>query len=112
MAKIATQLILGKKFREINIARLPSNLYAVKEAVFSFDKFMEVDPILGPEMRSTGGSIGIDSHFPMVFLKAAEGAGFHLPEEGRIFVSVPDEETQDHSDRRKTRANRLQLGCH
>jgi len=92
MAKIATQLILGKKLREINITQRPSNLYAVKEAVFSFDKFMEVDPILGPEMRSTGESIGIDSHFPMAFLKAAEGAGFHLPEEGRIFVSVPDED--------------------
>ena len=92
MAKIATQLILGKKLREINITQRPSNLYAVKEAVFSFDKFMEVDPILGPEMRSTGESIGIDRHFPMAFLKAAEGAGFHLPEEGRIFVSVPDED--------------------
>jgi carbamoyl-phosphate synthase large subunit len=92
LAKIATQLILGKKLREINITQRASNLYAVKEAVFSFDKFMEVDPILGPEMRSTGESIGIDSHFPMAFLKAAEGAGFHLPEEGRIFVSVPDED--------------------
>jgi len=92
LAKIATQLILGKKLREINIAGRPSNLYAVKEAVFSFDKFLEVDPILGPEMRSTGESIGIDRHFPMAFLKAAEGAGFHLPEEGRIFVSVPDED--------------------
>jgi carbamoyl-phosphate synthase large subunit len=92
LAKIATQLILGKKLREINIVPCPSNLYAVKEAVFSFDKFMEVDPILGPEMRSTGESIGIDSHFPLAFLKAAEGAGFHLPEEGRIFVSAPDED--------------------
>jgi carbamoyl-phosphate synthase large subunit len=92
LAKIATQLILGKKLREINIVRHPSNLYAVKEAVFSFDKFLEVDPILGPEMRSTGESIGIDRHFPLAFLKAAEGAGFHLPEMGRVFVSVSDED--------------------
>jgi carbamoyl-phosphate synthase large subunit len=92
LAKIATQLILGKKLREINIVRRPSNLYAVKEAVFSFDKFLEVDPILGPEMRSTGESIGIDRHFPLAFLKAAEGAGFHLPEVGRVFVSVSDED--------------------
>jgi carbamoyl-phosphate synthase large subunit len=92
MAKIATQLILGKKLKEINITQLPSNLYAVKEAVFSFDKFLEVDPILGPEMRSTGESIGIDAHFPLAFLKAAEGAGFHLPQEGRVFISVPDED--------------------
>ncbi|MCK4432000.1 MAG: carbamoyl-phosphate synthase large subunit [Candidatus Aminicenantes bacterium] len=92
LAKVATRLIMGEKLKEINISQNPSNLYAVKEAVFSFDKFLEVDPILGPEMRSTGESIGIDRHFPLAFLKAEEGAGFHLPQEGRIFVSVPDED--------------------
>lgn len=92
LAKIATRLIMGEKLKEINISQNPSNLYAVKEAVFSFDKFLEVDPILGPEMRSTGESIGIDRHFPLAFLKAEEGAGFHLPQEGRVFVSVPDED--------------------
>jgi len=92
LAKIATQLIMGEKLRDMNIIRHPLNLYAVKEAVFSFDKFMEVDPVLGPEMRSTGESIGIDTHFPLAFLKAEEGAGFHLPQEGNIFVSAPDED--------------------
>lgn len=92
LAKIATRLIMGEKLKEINISQNPSNLYAVKEAVFSFDKFLEVDPILGPEMRSTGESIGIDRHFPLAFLKAEEGAGFHLPQEGRVFVSVLDED--------------------
>jgi carbamoyl-phosphate synthase large subunit len=92
MAKIATRLIMGERLKEINFTQRPSNLYAVKEAVFSFDKFMEVDPVLGPEMRSTGESIGIDRHFPLAFLKAAEGAGFHLPQEGRVFVSTPDED--------------------
>jgi len=92
LAKIATQLIMGEKLRDMNITRHPLNLYAVKEAVFSFDKFMEVDPVLGPEMRSTGESIGIDTHFPLAFLKAQEGAGFHLPQEGNIFVSAPDED--------------------
>lgn len=92
LAKVATRLIMGEKLKEINISQNPSNLYAVKEAVFSFDKFLEVDPILGPEMRSTGESIGIDRHFPLAFLKAEEGAGFHLPQEGRVFVSVPDED--------------------
>ena len=92
MAKIATQLIMGEKLREMNIARHSTNLYAVKEAVFSFDKFLEVDPVLGPEMRSTGESIGIDTHFPLAFLKAEEGAGFHLPQKGRIFISAPDED--------------------
>ncbi len=92
LAKIATQIIMGKKLREIDITPCASDLYAVKEAVFSFDKFLEVDPILGPEMRSTGESIGIDTHFPLAFLKAEEGAGFHLPDEGRVFVSAPDED--------------------
>ncbi|TET72969.1 MAG: carbamoyl-phosphate synthase large subunit, partial [Candidatus Aminicenantes bacterium] len=92
LAKVATRLIMGEKLKEINISQNPSNLYAVKEAVFSFDKFLEVDPILGPEMRSTGESIGIDRHFPLAFLKAEEGAGFHLPQEGRVFVSVLDED--------------------
>jgi len=92
LAKVATQIIMGKKLREIDITPCVSDLYAVKEAVFSFDKFLEVDPILGPEMRSTGESIGIDTHFPLAFLKAEEGAGFHLPDEGRVFVSAPDED--------------------
>jgi carbamoyl-phosphate synthase large subunit len=92
LAKIATQIIMGKKLREIDITPCISDLYAVKEAVFSFDKFLEVDPILGPEMRSTGESIGIDTHFPLAFLKAEEGAGFRLPDEGRVFVSAPDED--------------------
>lgn len=92
LAKIATQIIMGKKLRDIDITPCASDLYAVKEAVFSFDKFLEVDPILGPEMRSTGESIGIDSHFPLAFLKAEEGAGFHLPDKGRVFISAPDED--------------------
>jgi len=75
-----------------NINRRHLSLYEVKEAVFSFDKFLEVDPILGPEMRSTGEFIGIDRYFPLAFLKAEEGAGFHLRRKGRVFVSVPDED--------------------
>jgi carbamoyl-phosphate synthase large subunit len=92
LAKIATRLIMGEKLKAMNINRRHLSLYAVKEAVFSFDKFLEVDPILGPEMRSTGESIGIDRSFPLAFLKAEEGAGFHLPQKGRVFVSVPDED--------------------
>jgi carbamoyl-phosphate synthase large subunit len=92
LAKIATRLVMGEKLKEINISPRPTDLYAVKEAVFSFDKFLEVDPVLGPEMRSTGESIGIDRHFPLAFLKAEEGAGFRLPLRGKVFVSVPDED--------------------
>jgi len=92
LAKIATRLIMGEKLKDIRIPQRPHGLYAVKEAVFSFDKFLEVDPILGPEMRSTGESIGIDREFPLAFIKSQEGAGFFLPQEGEIFVSVPDED--------------------
>ena len=92
LAKVATRLIMGEKLKDIKLPRRKLRLYAVKEAVFSFDKFLEVDPVLGPEMRSTGESIGIDREFPLAFLKSQEGAGFFLPREGEVFVSVPDED--------------------
>ena len=92
LAKIATRLIMGEKLKDIRIPSRRHSLYAVKEAVFSFDKFHEVDPILGPEMRSTGESIGIDRNFGLAFLKALEGAGFFLPRKGRVFISVTDED--------------------
>jgi len=92
LAKVATRLIMGEKLKNLKLPRRKLDLYAVKEAVFSFDKFLEVDPILGPEMRSTGESIGIDPEFPLAFLKSQEGAGFFLPQRGRIFVSVTDED--------------------
>jgi len=92
LAKVATRLIMGQKLRDMKLAPANHNLIAVKEAVFSFDKFHEVDPVLGPEMRSTGESIGIDRYFGLAFLKALEGAGFQLPKRGRVFVSVPDED--------------------
>jgi carbamoyl-phosphate synthase large subunit len=92
LAKVATRLIMGGRLKDLNLPRRKLGLYAVKEAVFSFDKFLEVDPVLGPEMRSTGESIGIDPEFPLAFLKSQEGAGFFLPPEGEVFVSVPDED--------------------
>jgi carbamoyl-phosphate synthase large subunit len=92
LAKIATRLIMGEKLKDIRLPQRKLDLYAVKEAVFSFDKFLEVDPVLGPEMRSTGESIGIDREFPLAFLKSQEGAGFFLPRGGEVFISVPDED--------------------
>ncbi len=92
LAKIATHLIMGEKLKKMNLQPSSHNLVAVKEAVFSFDKFHEVDPVLGPEMRSTGESIGLDRNFALAFLKAMEGAGFKLPATGQVFVSVPDED--------------------
>lgn len=62
--------------------------WAVKEAMFSFDRFQDTDPVLGPEMRSTGESVGIGASFGEAFAKASISAGTRLPREGRIFVSV------------------------
>ncbi|MFP4384166.1 MAG: carbamoyl-phosphate synthase large subunit [Spirochaetia bacterium] len=64
--------------------------WAVKEAMFSFDRFRDVDPVLGPEMRSTGEVIGIGSSFGEAFAKAQAAAGTRLPTRGRVFVSVND----------------------
>ncbi|MCV2865502.1 carbamoyl-phosphate synthase large subunit [Albidovulum sediminicola] len=64
--------------------------YSVKEAVMPFARFPGVDTILGPEMRSTGEVMGWDRSFPLAFLKAQMGAGTHLPEEGRVFLSIKD----------------------
>ncbi len=64
--------------------------FSVKEAVLPFARFPGVDTLLGPEMRSTGEVMGWDRSFPLAFLKAQMGAGVHLPEGGRVFVSVRD----------------------
>jgi carbamoyl-phosphate synthase large subunit len=64
--------------------------FSVKEAVLPFARFPGVDPVLGPEMRSTGEVMGWDRTFPLAFLKAQMGAGTHLPTEGRVFLSVRD----------------------
>jgi len=64
--------------------------FSVKEAVLPFARFPGVDTLLGPEMRSTGEVMGWDRNFPRAFLKAQMGAGTHLPESGRVFVSIKD----------------------
>ncbi|WP_370275141.1 carbamoyl-phosphate synthase large subunit [Pararhodobacter marinus] len=66
--------------------------FSVKEAVLPFARFPGVDTLLGPEMRSTGEVMGWDRSFALAFLKAQMGAGTHLPEEGRVFVSVRDDD--------------------
>jgi carbamoyl-phosphate synthase large subunit len=69
--------------------------FSVKEAVLPFARFPGVDPLLGPEMRSTGEVMGWDRTFPLAFLKAQMGAGTHLPEEGRVFLSIKDMDKTD-----------------
>ena len=77
--------------------------FSVKEAVLPFARFPGVDTLLGPEMRSTGEVMGWDRNFPRAFLKAQMGAGTHLPETGRVFVSVKEmDKTADLAEAART----------
>ncbi len=92
IAKIASEVMAGKKLMEYKNLDKKLNIYAVKEAVFPFNKFPEVDTILGPEMKSTGEAMGIDEDFGMAFAKSQMSAGNHLPTRGSAFISVKDED--------------------
>ncbi len=88
MARIATELMMGKKIVELDLKESPIAHYGVKEAVFPFQMFSEVDPVLGPEMRSTGEVLGIAEEFGLAFFKAQEGANQSLPLNGTVLMSV------------------------
>ncbi len=94
MARIATQLMLGKRLSELNVKSRKVKHFGVKEAVFPFDKMPEVDPILGPEMRSTGEVLGMADSYGMAFFKAQEAAKQELPVSGSVLMSIsnPDKE--------------------
>ena len=91
LAKIASKVILGKTLDELGISAeiMPTN-YAVKAPVFPFNKFRKVDPILGPEMKSTGEVMGRGDCFGEAYGKAIKGAGEIIPKDGNVFVSVKD----------------------
>ncbi|MFN4244974.1 MAG: carbamoyl-phosphate synthase large subunit [Brevinematia bacterium] len=74
-AKVATRTIIGHSLKDIGVKEPKLNYYAVKEVVLPFEKFPEVEPILGPEMKSTGEVMGIDKTFPMAYAKAEIAAG-------------------------------------
>jgi carbamoyl-phosphate synthase large subunit len=93
MARIATQIMLGKKLSELDLKprRIPH--FGVKEAVFPFPMFPEVDPILGPEMRSTGEVLGIADSFGLAFFKAQTAAQQLLPLDGAVLISLFSKDT-------------------
>ena len=95
MVRIATQLMLGKKMRTLNLSHKKIPHYGVKEAVFPFNMFHEVDPILGPEMRSTGEVLGMADSFELAFYKAQEAAQQQLPQEGTVLLSVTDPDKKE-----------------
>ncbi len=91
LAKLATKVMLGKSLEELGLTReIIPDYVSVKEAVLPFDRFPDVDTLLGPEMKSTGEVMGIDFDFGSAFSKAQMGAGQHLPAQGTVFISVQD----------------------
>tara|TARA_Y100001970_G_scaffold293661_1_gene442075 strand:- start:10854 stop:14057 length:3204 start_codon:yes stop_codon:yes gene_type:complete len=93
IAKIAAKVMSGSKLKDLGfLNEVKINHYCVKESVFPFIKFPDVDTILGPEMKSTGEAMGIDSHLPAAFAKAQISSGNILPLSGNAFVSVKDED--------------------
>ncbi|MCK4467205.1 MAG: carbamoyl-phosphate synthase large subunit, partial [Desulfobacterales bacterium] len=95
LAKFATKVMLGRSLRELGLTceRIPDHI-SVKEAVFPFDRFPDVDTLLGPEMKSTGEVMGIDSKFGSAYAKAQLGAGQNLPVSGAVFISVKDHDKE------------------
>jgi carbamoyl-phosphate synthase large subunit len=92
MARLATQIMLGKKLSELNIKPKAISHFGVKEAVFPFNMYPEVDPLLGPEMRSTGEVLGLAGSFGLAFFKSQEAAGQRLPKEGTVLITVSQRE--------------------
>ncbi|MFO8141617.1 MAG: carbamoyl-phosphate synthase large subunit, partial [Marinobacter sp.] len=91
LAAVAARVMSGKTLKELNFTReIVPTYYAVKESVFPFNKFPSVDPILGPEMKSTGEVMGLGDSFDEAFAKAALAIGERLPREGTAFISVRD----------------------
>ncbi|MDD3885504.1 MAG: carbamoyl-phosphate synthase large subunit, partial [Victivallaceae bacterium] len=94
LARIATRLMLGEKLSACAgmLKPHPRTYYGVKEAVFPFNMFPEVDPILGPEMRATGEVMGLATNFGMAYYKAQIAAGGQLPLSGKVLVTVSERE--------------------
>ena len=91
LAKVATWIMQGAKLKDFGLTKeINIDHVAVKESVFPFLKLPESDTVLGPEMKSTGESIGIDESYGMAFYKSQLSAGMDLPKEGKIFISVKE----------------------
>jgi len=95
LAKLATKAMLGDTLKDLGLEkeRIPSHV-SVKEAVLPFNRFPGADTLLGPEMKSTGEVMGIDTDFGIAYAKAQLGAGTNLPTSGSVFISVKDNDKQ------------------
>ena len=92
MARLATQIMLGKKLADLGLTSKNIPHFGVKEAVFPFNMFPEVDTLLGPEMRSTGEVLGMADSFGAAFFKAQEAAQQTLPLEGVVLITVSEKD--------------------
>jgi len=90
MARIATQILLGQKLPEFNLKKRTIRHYGVKEAVFPFNMFPTIDPLLGPEMRSTGEVLGMAGSYGMAFFKSQEATQSPLPVSGTVLITIAD----------------------
>jgi carbamoyl-phosphate synthase large subunit len=98
MVRLATQLMMGKRMNDLNLMHKKIPHYGVKEAVFPFNMFHEVDPVLGPEMRSTGEVLGMADSFEIAFHKAQEAAQQLLPQSGAVLLSISDPDKKEALD--------------
>src|SRR5690606_41511962 len=91
LSMIAARCMAGRTLAEPGATReIVPPYFSIKEAIFPFARFQGVDPILGPEMRSTGEVMGIGDTFPQAFARSLEAAGIRMPPPGKVFVSVRD----------------------
>ena len=100
MARYATRLMLGEKLSDLKLFQKKFSHFGAKESVFPFDKLHGVDPVLGPEMRSTGEVLGLSDSFALAFYKSQEAAGNFLPSEldpskgaGKVLISLTDKDS-------------------
>jgi carbamoyl-phosphate synthase large subunit len=90
MARIATQILLGQKLSDFGLKNRAIKHYGVKEAVFPFNMFPAIDPLLGPEMRSTGEVLGMADTYGMAFFKSQEATQSPLPIKGTVLITIAD----------------------
>ena len=95
LAKIASRIMTGEKLSKFNLKGRSKGMYAVKEAVFPFNKFPNSDLLLGPEMKSTGEVMGFDKNFGMAFAKSQIASANSLPRQGLAFISLKDSHKEE-----------------
>jgi carbamoyl-phosphate synthase large subunit len=98
LAKIASRVMTGDKLKKFNLKNMNKNMYAVKEAVFPFNKFPNVDVLLGPEMKSTGEVMGFDKDFGLAYAKSQIASSNSLPTKGLAFISLKNSHKEEGVD--------------